>query len=166
MKYLLDANVFIQAKNMHYGLDFCPAFWDWITTKNTEGVVYSIDKVSDELNDKQDELASWNKLHGARLYLNTDKNVYSHLTTVSNWVDTQRYEQSAVSEFFSKADYYLIGHALVDMWVIVTHEKPSGSTKKIKIPDVCRGLGVECISTFDMLRREHARFDLRGKVNV
>ena len=28
--YLLDANVFIQAKNLHYGLDFCPAFWNWI----------------------------------------------------------------------------------------------------------------------------------------
>ena len=27
MAYLLDANVFIQAKNLHYGLDFCPAFW-------------------------------------------------------------------------------------------------------------------------------------------
>lgn len=24
MAYLLDANVFIQAKNLHYGLDFCP----------------------------------------------------------------------------------------------------------------------------------------------
>ena len=24
--YLLDSNVFIQAKNLHYGLDFCPAF--------------------------------------------------------------------------------------------------------------------------------------------
>ena len=28
MAYLLDANVFISAKNLHYGLDFCPAFWD------------------------------------------------------------------------------------------------------------------------------------------
>jgi hypothetical protein len=25
MAYLLDANVFIQGKNLHYGLDFCPA---------------------------------------------------------------------------------------------------------------------------------------------
>ena len=30
MPYLLDANVFIQAKNLHYGMDFCPAFWDWL----------------------------------------------------------------------------------------------------------------------------------------
>jgi hypothetical protein len=28
-RYLLDTNVFIQARNLHYGFDFCPAFWDW-----------------------------------------------------------------------------------------------------------------------------------------
>lgn len=27
MAYLLDADVLIQAKNRHYGFDFCPAFW-------------------------------------------------------------------------------------------------------------------------------------------
>ena len=30
MRYLLDSNVFIQAKNLHYGFDFVPAFWDWL----------------------------------------------------------------------------------------------------------------------------------------
>lgn len=30
MSYWRDANVFIQAKNLHYGLDFCPAFWQWL----------------------------------------------------------------------------------------------------------------------------------------
>ena len=30
MAYLLDANVFIEAKRRHYGFDFCPAFWDWL----------------------------------------------------------------------------------------------------------------------------------------
>ena len=33
MSYLLDANVFMSAKNLHYGLDFCPAFWDWLAHK-------------------------------------------------------------------------------------------------------------------------------------
>jgi len=30
MTYLLDTNVFIEAKNRYYGFGFCPAFWDWI----------------------------------------------------------------------------------------------------------------------------------------
>ncbi len=33
MSYLLDANVFMSANNRHYGLDFCPAFWDWLAHK-------------------------------------------------------------------------------------------------------------------------------------
>jgi hypothetical protein len=47
--YLLDANVFIQAKNLHYGLDFCPAFWDWLIDNGAGGRVFSIDKVADEI---------------------------------------------------------------------------------------------------------------------
>lgn len=44
MSYLLDANVFMSAKNLHYGLDFCPAFWDWLVHKGNTGTVFSIDK--------------------------------------------------------------------------------------------------------------------------
>jgi Domain of unknown function (DUF4411) len=47
--YLLDANVFIQAKNLHYGFDFCPAFWDWVEAANRSQSVFSIEKVGDEL---------------------------------------------------------------------------------------------------------------------
>lgn len=42
----------------------------------------------------------------------------------------------------------------------MTHEKPSDSLKKVKIPDVCVGLGIRYVSTFDMLRKERARFVL------
>ena len=40
--YLVDANVFIQAKNLHYGFDFCPAFWDWLIEQNRAGKVACI----------------------------------------------------------------------------------------------------------------------------
>ena len=43
MAYLLDANVFMQAKNLHYGFDFCPAFWDWLIEANAAGKVLSIE---------------------------------------------------------------------------------------------------------------------------
>ena len=33
MPYLLDANVFIQVKRLHYGMDFCPACWDGLVTR-------------------------------------------------------------------------------------------------------------------------------------
>ena len=62
--YLLDANVFIQAKNLHYGFDFCPAFWDWLVVQNDKGKVASIDKVADELRAGDDELAGWAAAQG------------------------------------------------------------------------------------------------------
>jgi hypothetical protein len=59
MAYLLDANVFIQAKNLHYGFDFCPAFWDWIDQAHAKGAVYSVDSVRTELIAGNDDLADW-----------------------------------------------------------------------------------------------------------
>lgn len=47
MAYLLDLDVFIQAKNLRYGFDFCPAFWDWIDQQATAGEVLSTEKVKD-----------------------------------------------------------------------------------------------------------------------
>ena len=43
---------------------------------------------------------------------------------------------------------------------MVTHEVASPSTKKIKIPNVCIGLGIKCMTPYEMLRLERARFVL------
>lgn len=59
MPYLLDSNVFIQANRLHYGMDFCPAFWDWLDEQSREGVVFSIEKVAEELQAGDDELSEW-----------------------------------------------------------------------------------------------------------
>lgn len=64
MVYLLDSNVFIQAKNLHYGFDFCPGFWDWMVQSNSEGKVFSIEKVKEELFAGDDELTGWAKVQG------------------------------------------------------------------------------------------------------
>ncbi len=58
MAYLLDANVFIQAKRLHYSFDFCPAFWDWLDRTDAEGRVFSIERVSIELDSGSDELSA------------------------------------------------------------------------------------------------------------
>lgn len=59
MAYLLDANVFMSAKNLHYGSDFCPAFWDWLIRENRAGSVLSIEKVGNEIAAGEDELSEW-----------------------------------------------------------------------------------------------------------
>jgi len=160
MAYLLDANVFIQAKNLHYGLDFCPAFWDWLVASNAAQSVFSIEKVGDEVDAVADELSTWAEQRGPGFFLKPDPAMLPALTSVSTWATGQRYDAAAVSTFLQVADYYLVAHALAHGHTVVTHEIASTSTKRIKIPDACIGLGVKCMTPFEMLRHERARFVL------
>ena len=163
MAYLLDANVFIQAKNLHYGLDFCPAFWQWLIENNSAGIIFSIEKVGDEIYAGADELSDWATQCDENFFLKPDKSILPALGTVSQWVTQNGYDPAAVSTFLQVADYYLIAHAVAHKFIVVTHEKAAGSKKKIKIPDVCIGLGVKCMTPFEMLRHERARFILGAK---
>ncbi len=61
MKYLLDANTFIEAKNRYYNMTVCPAYWLWILQKFIAQDVASISMVGDELRKGDDELAAWAK---------------------------------------------------------------------------------------------------------
>ncbi len=159
MSYLLDANVFIQAKNLHYGLDFCPAFWEWIIENNNTKKVYSIDKVADEIYAGKDELVNWIK-DKRTLFLETDTGTANQFSTVSNWAVNNNYEPSAINTFLQVADFYLIAHALNHEFSVVTHEVPSNSTKSIKIPNACIGLKLKYMTPYEMLRRERAKFVL------
>jgi len=157
--YLLDTNVFIQAKNLHYGFDFCPAFWTWLIEKNSEKKVFSIEKVSDEIVAGDDELARWAVDQGKGFFLEIDPTAFPALKKVSEWVLSQKYEQAAINTFLQVADYYF-AQALAYNHTIITHEVPSNSQKRIKIPDVCIGLNIKFMSPYTMLRHEKALFVL------
>ena len=163
MIYLLDANVFIQAKKLHYGLDFCPAFWDWLIASNAVGLAFSIEKVGDEIEAGADELSAWAAARGTGFFLKPDAAILPALGKVSTWADDQNYERAAVNTFLQVADFYLVAHALAHGHTVVTHEIASASTKKIKIPNACIGLGIKCMTPFEMLRHERARFILEPR---
>lgn len=162
MVYLLDANVFIQAKNFHYGFGFCPAFWDWLIQKNNEKNVFSVEAVFNELTKGNDELSSWASLHKQDFFLLPDTITISKFSVVSTWASdpSLRYEQAAINEFLDVGDYYLVCHALGHQMTVVTHEKSSPSVKRIKIPDACQGLEIHFMNPFEMLSTEGAVFRL------
>jgi hypothetical protein len=158
--YLLDSNVFIEAKNRYYGLDFCPAFWEWVIQQHRAGRVFSIEKVGDELAAGQDQLATWASGFGAGFFLPPNPAMLPSLSAVSQWVSGQGFLPSAVTEFLQGADYYLVASAHANNHVVVTHEVHSNAVKRVKIPTVCIGMGVKFMNTFEMLRKEQARFIL------
>ena len=48
-KFVLDANVFIQAKRRFYAFDFCPGSWDMLIWHQQHERLCSIDKVQNEI---------------------------------------------------------------------------------------------------------------------
>lgn len=160
MTYLLYANVFIAASRLHYGLDFCPVFWEWLIEGNRKERVFSIERIANEVQAGDDALAEWASARGSEFFLKPDTELQSALGTVARWATSQQYEPAAISTFFQVADYYLVAHALAHNYAVVTHEVPVISTKRIKVPNACMGLGVRHMNPFEMLRREKARFIL------
>ena len=161
-RYLLDTNIFIQAKNGHYGFEFCPAFWEWLLVQNEAGKVVSIEKVRGELQAGGEGLSEWADQRGCGFFVPPDDAVLPALKQVSAWADGQNYTRAAIATFLDTAGCWLVAHALAHGFTIVTHEAPSESTRKIKIPNACIGLGIDNVSPYEMLRCEGARFVLDG----
>ena len=160
MAYLLDSDVFIRAKNDHYGFDFCPAFWDWLERASSNGTVSSVDAVYQELIGGDDALARWVKDHRS-MFLPVTADELPHIAGINRWAnDSTHYEAAAKAEFASAADSFLIGHALSGNHTVVTHERIGDSRRKIKIPNAAIANGVKVVSPFQMLRTERARFVL------
>jgi hypothetical protein len=164
--YVLDADVFIRAKNHHYDMTFCPGFWDWLIDRRKANRVFSIKAIFDDLcqtatdDDEEDELSKWVKSDGSSLFLPHDQEMTDKLPVVSIWASSQNYTAAAINEFLGCSDYFIVSYALAHNHTIVTHEVPSISNKKIKIPDACRCLKIKCVTPFEMIRSEGARFVL------
>ena len=158
--YLLDSNIFIQAKNLHYGLDFCPAFWQWLDEAHAAGTVYSIDSVRTELIAGNDDLSAWVQQRPSTFFISPSSATVPSLQATSIWANSSGYEPAAVSTFLQVADYYLVAQALELQYTVVTHEVVANTTRRIKIPNACLGMKIRYVTPFAMLRAEKARFVL------
>ena len=158
--YLLDSNVFIQAKNLHYGLDFCPAFWQWLDEAHAAGTVYSSDSVRTELIAGNDDLLAWVQQRSSTFFISPSAATVPSLQATSSWADGPGYEPAAVSTLLQLADCYLVAQAMQLQFTVVTHEVVANTTRRIKIPNACLGMNVRYVTPFAMLRAEKARFVL------
>jgi len=158
---LLDANVFIEAKNRYYGFDVVPAFWSWLDDQAQAGEVASTDMIYDELKDGGDDLAEWIKDRRDLIFHipSSSQIVANAVGRLGVWVQSENYKPHVLAEFMDGADPFLVGAALETGSVLVTQETPAGaSRKKVKLPDACHYLGVPCENTFEMMRALGARF--------
>lgn len=160
MAYLLDTNIFVQAKNREYGFDFCPAFWDWLVAANAQSQVFSIEAVYDELIARDDDVSEWSKAHRALFLAPTEESMRA-IAAVQRWANqSPNYDLAAKEEFADVADSQLVAVAMLNDDIIVTHELPSDSRKRIKIPNAAAAHHVKVVNPYVMLRTERARFVL------
>lgn len=163
MRYLLDSNTLIEAKNRYYGIKFCPAYWDFIHKQNLASQVGSITIVQDELKKGNDELADWAK-DNKQLFVGIDDEATqkSYISIVNHIAPSSAgMRPGAMDEFLDGADPWLIAKAIVTGATVVTHETYNPSIKKkFLIPNICTDLGVRYITTFEMLEELEAEFIL------
>ena len=96
--HLIDTDVFIRANREHYGLDYCPAFWDWLGFHGQAGNVGSVVAVLEEIRYPV-ELKQWASGPGRRLFRRVDADVMAAAKEVSRWVHGEGYLPGAVTSF-------------------------------------------------------------------
>ncbi len=124
-QYLLDANVFIEAKNRYYAFQICPGFWQALVINHAAKRVISIDSVYDELIAQKDELSKWVTDHcPASFFKKTqDTAVIDQYQELVRWVYAQGFVDEANSEFADVADGWVIAYARANGLTVVTHEE-------------------------------------------
>ena len=163
--YVLDSNFFIQAHRVSYPLDVAFSFWNKVKQFANEGRIISIDKVKNELYDKNDALEAWCKDNLPEDFFNDTSHVMAAYRQVSAWAISKsgHYLPNALNEFLDaeEADAFLIAYVLAENSnrIIVTHEISNPNQRnKIKIPEPCNALGVVFCNTIDMFRRLRETF--------
>lgn len=110
---LLDANVFIQAKNSYYSFDLVPAFWSWLEDQATSGALASIDLVYTELSKGSDELAEWVRHRRQAIFHvgSSSPVVAGHIASLYIWAREEGYREHTIRDFMGTADPFLVGTA-------------------------------------------------------
>ena len=145
-QYLLDSNVFIEAKNRYYSQGIAPSFWQWLKEDET---VFTISSVKEEIREGDDGLKE--RIKDIKVINEQDLSGTEEIVTFIN----ERYKKKAeIDKFFSKvADINLLVIARKRDMCLVTHEQPTfrNISHVIKIPDICKEFQINYCNTFKML---------------
>ena len=101
--YLLDANVFIEAKNTYYRFDTFPGFWNWLDAEQAKGHLGSIQPIRDELLKGNDELADWIKARKDSGWFLPVDDIETQLAVLTTYCGTDALCLKAVSDAFVAA---------------------------------------------------------------
>lgn len=149
MIYSIDTSALLDGWIRYYPPDIFPGLWRRIEDLIGQGALRATEEVLEELKRKDDDVFKWAKLH-MEMFVPIDESTQEIVTTIlkdfEKLVDTRKNR--------SFADPFVIALAHLNKCTIVSGEKGTGNPDRPKIPDVCRALGIRCISLLELIRRE------------
>ena len=162
MEYCLDTSVYTQAHRQYYAFDLAPGFWESLIIHAENEVLVSPTAVFTELAKGNDELAKWAKENKDLIFSDPDTKVVESFRQIADFINLRYESEHWIRLFLGGADPWVIAHAKAHGLIVVTMEGNKGSEDinpkskrirgKIKIPNVCGHFGVNCISTFELIR--------------
>ena len=154
MRYLLDADTLIRADRTYYPPKRFPVFWDWLLHHSGVGNVKIPQEQYDEVVAGKGELVEWlcDKTNKDALLLSAivDPQLVSQVIEHGYAPNLNEAELVTVGQ-----DPFLIAYGLVSIAdrTIVSFETsaPAKQRANRKIPDVCAGFGLNCITMFELI---------------
>ncbi len=163
VNYVLDSNVIISGFTRHFHPHLCPGFWQALPT--IWGRLRASTKSRMSLLRRATQ-----SLHGLRacpllFFASTNEDdimqAYSRVGKIVD--DEQRYTRRAIDDYMSKADSWLVAHALANNATVVTEEPYDyKARKRIFIPNTCADVGIPCVDPFAMLRKLKIVFEWKN----
>jgi hypothetical protein len=152
--YLLDADTLITADRRYYPMARFPVFWEWLRHNGAIGNVKIPREQYDEIVAGRGELVDWlrqRETADALLFAEeSDPELVARVTGEGYAADLDDSEIETIGR-----DPFLIAHALRDQAdrCVVSFEvsAPAKQRANRKVPDVCHGLGVRCITLFELI---------------
>jgi hypothetical protein len=135
-----------------YPKDVFPGVWTLLDHLADLEILIAVEMVSWELEAQDDEVFGWANAH-ADIFRPLNAAIQNKGREIINLYPTL----IDLKKRKTGADPFIIALASIESLAVVTQEKPSGGPNKVKIPDVCRSVGVECIPVLEMLRRAGLR---------
>ena len=111
--------------------------------------IIASEEVLEELRRKDDEVYRWARERSRMfipLYPDIQQSVINILTNYPRLIDNRRNR--------SGADPFVIALAQIENCAVVTYETLSHSSNRPRIPDVCKSIGIRCISMTELFREQ------------
>ncbi len=150
--HCIDTNALIDLWRRVYPPDVFKGLWEKIEGQVEEGFLIAPKEVLSELEQQDDELLRWAKLH-RKMFKALDADQQRHVAEI-----LERFPDLVdPNKVTPDADPFVIALAMSQGWKVITSEAPSRGGRP-KIPNVCSSFGIGCLSLLEFFREKNWEF--------